>query len=96
MTKQEAIQIEEECDKLFSDALETDCNVSMVLTGDLRVSFKDSYVNIYHRDLFTVNWIKYSGDYDDLLTCIERIQRTISKNRAKIELLMQSYGIKFD
>lgn len=96
MTKQEAVQIEKECDKMFSDALGTDCNVSMTLAGNFSVSFKSHFVNINKYDLFTVDWIKYIGDYDDLLTYIERIQRTISKNRAKIELLMQSYGMKFN
>ena len=41
MTKQEAIELESEMDKLFSETLETDCEISMALTGALRISSKD-------------------------------------------------------
>lgn len=92
MTKKEAMELELECDKLFSDSLKEDCHVSRALIGYLSVSFGENFINISHRDLHTPEYVKYSGDYGTLVDNITAIQDTIQKNREKIELLMRSYN----
>ena len=92
MTKGEALELESECDKLFSDALKEDCRVSRALIGYLSVSFGGNFINISHRDLYTPAYVKYIGDYETLVDNITTIQDTIQKNREKIELLMRSYN----
>lgn len=92
MTKKEAQKLELECDKLFSDALGTECSVSRALIGYLSVSSGGNFINISHRDLHTPEYVKYSGDYGTLVDNITKIQDTIKKNQEKIELLMRSYN----
>lgn len=96
MTKLEAMQLESECDKLFSDRLGMDCQVSLALTGDIRVSFGGNFVNISKYGLSKVSWFKYSGDYGSFINYIGKIQDVIFENRTKIDLLMKSYGMNFN
>lgn len=96
MTKQEAKTLELACDNIFSDALGTDCEVSMTLAGYLKISFDGNYVNISHRDLKTPVYIKFIGYCEDLQEAIEKIQNAIENNRERIELLLKSYDIRFN
>lgn len=90
MTKQEAIDLESKVDKLFSEKLETDCEISMALTGALRISSKDGFISIDTK-MQVVDWVKWNGFYDDLQDYINKAILTIRENKEKIDLLMQSY-----
>lgn len=90
MTKQEAIDLESEIDKLFSEKLETDCEVSMALTGALRISVDYGFFNI-KVDTQVVDWVKWSGDYETMQDYINKSVLIIRENKEKIDFLMQSY-----
>lgn len=90
MTKQEAIELENEVDKLFSEKLETDCEVSMALTGALRISVDYGFINI-KVDSQAVDWVKWSGDYEVLKDFINKSILVIRENRNKLDMLIQSY-----
>lgn len=93
MTKQEALDLEKEIDKLFSEKLETDCEVSMALTGALRISVNDGFFNI-KADTQAVAWVKWSGDYETMQDYINKAILAIMENKEKIDTLMQSYVMK--
>lgn len=76
--------------KLFSERLETECEVSMALTGALRVSLDGKFINI-NVQTKSVDWVKWSGDYEELKDYIEKSISVIKENEEKIGLLMQSY-----
>ncbi len=90
MTKKEAMELESSIDKLFSEKLETECEVSMALTGALRVSLDGGFFNI-KVDTETVDWVKWNGDYGTLQDYINKSILTIRGNKEKIDMLMQSY-----
>lgn len=93
MTKQEARDLELEIDKLFSERLETDCEVSMALTGALKVSVYEGFFNI-KVDKNAVDWVKWNGDYGILQDYIRNAILVISENKERIAELMQSYHNK--
>lgn len=90
MTKQEAINLETKIDQMFSKKLETNCEVSMALTGALKISVDDGFFNI-KIDTKSVDWVKWNGDYETLQDYISKIKLVIEENVEKIDLLMQSY-----
>lgn len=93
MTKQQAIELEESIDNLFSEKLETNCEVSMALAGALRVSLNNGFININSRTK-RVAWVKWNGDYGELQDYINKIIITITENEEKIEMLINSYVMK--
>ena len=95
MTKQEALDLEKEVDKLFSEKLETECRVSMALTGTLKLSVDYGFFNIkIEEDTQFVDWVKWSGDYMTLYNYINIAIITIINNKEKINKLLQSYGMR--
>lgn len=95
MTKQEAIDLEAKMDDIFSKATGKDCSCSMTLTGTFRVSFGENFVNINKYDLQSPDWVKYSGDYEELMDCISAIQKAIRENVEDVKLLLKSYNMRF-
>ena len=91
MTKQQAIDLEKECDKIFSDAIGWECAVSMAINGRLQVHFNDNYINFGGDDFETPLYLKFHGGYDELQDYIIKIRFAIRQNKDKIKLLMQSY-----
>lgn len=67
--KSEAIKLEKESDKLFSDALGRGCTVSIALSGALKIAFEECYITVKPLS-GTVDWIKWHGGYDDLGYCV--------------------------
>ncbi len=96
MTKHEAFELEAKIDDIFSKATGKICQCSMALTGALRVGFGDNFVNINKYDLQSPDWVKYSGDYDELLDCISAIQKAIRDNEKDVKTLLDSYSMRFD
>lgn len=96
MTKQEAINLESECEKLLSDALGRECTVSMVLTGNLKVEFGENCVSISKYDFFTPDYIGFHGSRGYLEEAIGKIQKVFSENKDKFRLLLASYHMNFE
>ena len=96
MTKQEALDLEAKIDDIFSKATGRECSCSMTLLGSFSVSFGRSFVNISKYDLQSPDWVKYDGDYDELMDCISAIQKTIRENMEDVKLLLDSYHMNFD
>lgn len=90
MTKQEAIKLENKCDKLMSEYLHTECTVSMALTGKLKVKFNGDYITL-DKDFNTASYINFTGFYYDLKDCIDAIVRCVEANRALFDELIWSY-----
>ena len=90
MTKMEAIELENKCDKLMSEYLHTECTVSMALTGNLKVEFNGDYITL-DNNCRTASYINFTGFYYDLRDCIDAIVRCVDANRALFDKLMWSY-----
>lgn len=91
MTKQEAIKLENRCDKIMSGYLGEECTVSMALTGKLKVIFKDGdYITIM-RTCDDVDYVNFTGCYSDLLDKIECVIECVKDNRDIFEKLIWSY-----
>lgn len=91
MTKEEAMRLENRCDKIMSGYLGHSCTVSLALSGKLKIEFNDGdYVtwNMTHNDVYYIN---YSGFYDDLLELIRKIKECIEDNFDIFNNLLWSY-----
>ena len=92
MTKEEAIKLEERCDKIMTGYLGRSCGVSMALTGRLKIMFNDGdYItwDVVEND---VDYINYTGYYGELLDDISMIEACINDNQDVFEQLMWSYN----
>ena len=90
MTKKEAIELENKCDKLMSEYIDNDCNVSMALSGRFKVSFGENYITL-GKDNKSASYIKFHGCYSDLEEYIDSIVRCIDENKKIFEELIWSY-----
>jgi hypothetical protein len=91
MTKEEAMRLENRCDKIMSGYLDHSCTVSLALSGKLKIEFNDGdYVtwNMTHND---VHYVNYAGFYDDLLELIAKIKECIEDNLDIFNNLLWSY-----
>ena len=71
MTKTEAIELENKCDKLMSEYLKENCNVSLALTGKLKIEFDGNYITL-NTKLRETDYVRYTGFYDDLQVIIHK------------------------
>lgn len=90
MTKQEASEIENICDKLMSYYLKEECTMSMALTGRLKVEFDGNFITI-NKPFGNVDYVRYVGYYSDLQEYIEKIQLCLQENKGIFDKLMWSY-----
>lgn len=91
MTKEEALALEAELDKIFTDAIGRECEVSMALTGALRIATSDGFINV-KCDTEVVDWVKWDGYYDCLNDFITKSILTIRNTKDKIDRLLKSYA----
>ena len=100
LTKQEAINLESECEKLLSDALHRDCSIFTTLKGNISVHFKENFgenfVCISKKNFYTPYYFKYEGDLQIFKEILNKIQEVIYKNKDKFKLLLESYHMKFE
>lgn len=92
MTKKEAIALEALCEKWLYQVLVEDVEISMNFTGRLKITFNEgsTYICI-NKDLKSVGWIKYSGDFEDLTYNINGILDCIAEHEDDFILLLWSY-----
>lgn len=95
MTKEQALSLEKEIDKTFTDAIGEECQGSMALTGALRITTSDGFINI-DCDTEVIDWVKWNGYYDCLDDFIKKSILTIRNIRDKVDRLLKSYAERFD
>lgn len=91
MTKQEALKLENRCDKIMSGYLGKECTVSLALTGRLRIEFNDGDYITWNMSCNNVDYVRYIGDYDYLVEIIDKVKECIYNNRDIFERLIWSY-----
>lgn len=91
MTKAEAIELENRCDKIMSGYLGKSCTVSMALSGKLKVEFDDGDYITWNVANNHVDYINYVGFYSHLEDDVNNIQGCISENYDIFKDLMWSY-----
>ena len=90
MTREEAMELEKEVDKLFTLALGEECECSLNLAGKLRISFNENSICIRPSDGY-IDWIKYEGFHDDLAKYYAKILQCHIDNKEIINKLVWSY-----
>lgn len=90
MTKQEAIELENKCDKLMSEYLDNDCNVSMALSGRFKISFGENYITLGKNNK-SASYVKFHGYYSDLEEHIDSVIKCIDENKDVFDRLIWSY-----
>lgn len=90
MTKQEASKLETTCDALMSHYLKTECEVSLALSGKLKISFDDGYITV-NRSSGAVDYIRYTGFYSDLQEYIDKIMICLIDHTDIFNSLIWSY-----
>lgn len=91
MTKEEALKLENRCDKIMSGYLGRECTVSLALTGKLKVEFNDGdYItwSVLHN---RVDYVSYIGFYYDLVDMIAQVKECINDNGDIFDKLIWSY-----
>ena len=92
MIKDEAIRLENRCDKIMSGYLGKLCTVSMALTGKLKIEFNDGDYITWNMTCNEVDYVSYVGFYDELAETIGEIRECIDDNRGIFDNLVWSYG----
>lgn len=90
MTKQEACKLETTCDALISHYLKTECEVSMALSGKLKITFDDGYITVKAKEGL-VDYVSYVGFYSDLQEYINKIFLCLVEHNDTFEELIWSY-----
>ena len=98
MTKQEAIDLEKQCEVWLADNLNkkslisTDnlLTIGLALTGKLRIVLGNCAI-LLNKDLETINWIQFTGFYSDLEDIKNTIILTIREHKNDYERLIWSY-----
>ena len=93
MTKAEAIELENRCDKIMSGYLGKSCTVSMALSGrsKLKITFGDGDYITWKMLGNHVDYINYVGPYSYLEEDIDNIQYCMNENYDIFKDLMWSY-----
>lgn len=94
MTKEEAIKLENRCDKIMSGYLGKSVIVSMALSGKLKIEFDDGDFITWNTAYNNVDYVNYAGFYDDLVETINHIKECIDDNRDIFNELMWSYNFR--
>jgi len=92
MTKHDAIALEALCEKRFSAEFGESVEISMALTGRLRVAFSDGYITFDYKT-GEINYFRYEGfkdDFDGYCQTIKEICATPSYQK-DLEALVWSY-----
>jgi effector-binding domain-containing protein len=89
-TKTEALQLQNNIEKLLKDKLNMDIEISLSLSNRVKINFDDGYICFY-RDSFDADHINYRGSYESLNEMIKDIQSVLNTNKYEVDLLMQSY-----
>ena len=96
-TLDEALELQKEIDSKLTKAVRKvtqsatdEAQISMALTGRIKVEYRDGYFNFNREDL-SVSYFKFQGDYDDFIDLRNGISKVLATNRADINLLMNSY-----
>ena len=90
MTKNEAIELERQCELLLSKQLGFECMISLSLNGRLRIQFDDSFINL-SSDFSHAQYVKFIGYFDELLDYCDDILKCVQENRELFEKLVWSY-----
>lgn len=92
MTKEEAIRLENRCDKIMSGYLGKSCTVSMALSGKLKIVFDDGDYITWKMAVNDVDYVNYCGFYTDLVETIGKVKECIDDNRDIFNNLIWSYN----
>lgn len=91
MTREEAIKLENRCDKIMSGYLGMKCTLSLALSGRLKISFCDGDYVTWCLTSNMADYVGYTGFYSDLAEAIAAIKECIDDNRDIFDQLIQSY-----
>jgi hypothetical protein len=91
MTKQEAIKLENRCDKIVSGYVGEECTVSMALSGKFKVEFNDGCYITWRMTCNEADYVYHIGYHDELVDRIAKIKECINDNRDIFEKLIWSY-----
>ena len=90
MTKKEALALEALCEKHLDKVLNEKVEMSMTLSGKLKVTFGENFVTF--TDSFSeVIYISFYGFASDLKEAIDKIVKCMHENREDFESLLWSY-----
>lgn len=90
MTRKEALELENKCDKLMAEYIKEGCCVSLALTGKLKIEFDDNYITL-NRKRREVDYINYIGYYDDLIEIVNQAFNCIEDYEDDFNKLIWSY-----
>lgn len=91
MTKEEALRLENRCDKIMSGYLGRSCTVSLALSGKLKIEFNDGDYITWNMAGNHADYIGYVGFYSNLEDDVNAIRECISDNYDIFSNLIWSY-----
>lgn len=90
MTKEEALKLENRCDKIMSGYLGEECTVSLALSGKMRIGFDGGFITL-NKNYNAADYINYHGFYVDLIEKITQAITCVEDNRDIYDQLIWSY-----
>lgn len=91
MTKEEALKLENRCDKIMSGYLGRSCTVSLTLAGTLKVEFDDGNYITWNMTGSNAPYVRWVGFHYQLNEDIAKIKNCIDDNRDIFKKLVWSY-----
>jgi Zn-dependent M32 family carboxypeptidase len=86
----EAIELQTKLEDILNDIFEEGVELSMALTGKLKVSIDSNYI-CFNKDYKTVDYIRYEGDYNILIDYINKLISVFDYYKSDFDNLMDSY-----
>ncbi|MEG2769608.1 MAG: hypothetical protein RR902_02210 [Oscillospiraceae bacterium] len=98
ISKQDAINYENQCDKLMTNALGKKCQVSKALNGKLKVEFGENgfceNCIVLDKNSKGAVWVSFQGNFAELTENIDIILKCVNENKKSFEILMWTYTHK--
>ena len=90
MTKQEAIDLETLCEAYLKEEFNCDLNISMNLTGRLKLEYDDNFI-VIDKDFSRITYINYTGNYEDLIDDCNKFIKCVNEYKERFQQLVWSY-----
>jgi hypothetical protein len=79
MTRKQALELEQRCEKVLQDKLGCEVTLSCSVRGDLVIRTSINWISI-GLPSYAVSWVRFDGFYRDLVNFIDNVREVVRDN----------------